>query len=273
MWPEGRTASVILSFDFDAEEMWIGENPANAERPGVLSQGGYSPRVGVPLILDLLARHEVKASFFVSGRDIERHPAAVRAIVAAGHEVGHHGYTHRSPTDLSVSEEEDELVRADRLLRGLGVDPVGYRSPSWDFSRSTAELLAQHSYRYSSNFMDDIRPYRHANGLIELPVHWMLDDAPYFWFDAASWTKSIRPTAEVLAIWQEEITGIADLGGLAIITMHPMLTGRPSRLAMLDRLLAWLRDQPQLWIATAREVAEHASEHLHSADDVPQRTS
>ena len=140
-WPNGARGAVAFTFDFDAEEVWIGDDPANADRPGVLSQGTYGAKVAVPLILELLERHGLRQTFFIPGRVAERHPERVREILAAGHEVGHHGYTHTSPAKLSPADEEAELVRALDVLRGLGADPVGYRSPSWEFSPDTIGLL------------------------------------------------------------------------------------------------------------------------------------
>ena len=257
MWPEGKRCGFVMSFDFDAEEVWIGEDPANAGRPGVLSQGTYGAKVAVPALLRLLDRHGLRASFFVPGRVAERYPDRVRDILAAGHEVGHHGYTHTSPMSLTAHAEEEELVRGARVLEGLGADVVGYRSPSWEFSEVTLSLLAKHGFLYSSNMMDDIAPYRQeGHGLVELPVHWVLDDAPHFWFDGASWNKSIRTPREVHELWQGEITGIREMGGLAMLTTHPQIIGRPGRIGMLDELLGWVLAQPDIWVGTARAAAE-----------------
>src|SRR5919199_5349674 len=90
-WPGGARGAVAFTFDFDAEEVWIGEDPANADRPGVLSQGTYGAKVAVPEILALLERRGIRATFFVPGRVGERHPGRVREILAAGHEIGLHG--------------------------------------------------------------------------------------------------------------------------------------------------------------------------------------
>lgn len=247
---------VAFTFDFDAEEVWIGVNPENANRPGVLSQGTYGAKVAVPLILQLLARHGLRSTFFVPGRVAERHPGRVEEIVAAGHELGLHGYTHRSPAKLSRDEEEDELVRSKAILEGFGASVVGYRSPSWEFSAHTVDLLSSHGLRYSSNFMDDIRPYRHASGLVELPVRWLLDDAPHFWFENATWNKKISTTAEVRAIWEEELLGLRALGGSCVFTMHPQVIGRPSRLAFLDAFVGWVAGHDDVRIATCAEIAD-----------------
>lgn len=256
MWPRGKRCGFVMSFDFDAEEVWIGEDPANASRPGVLSQGTYGAKVAVPALLRLLDRHGLRASFFVPGRVAERYPERVRDIVAAGHEVGHHGYTHTSPMTLTADAEEDELLRGRQVLHDLGAQVVGYRSPSWEFSSATLPLLAEHGFQYSSNMMDDITPYRHPDGLVELPVHWALDDAPHFWFDGASWTKAIRLPGEVRELWQGEFDGIREMSGLIMLTTHPQIIGRPGRIGMLDDFLGWVLAQPDVWVGTAQEAAE-----------------
>ncbi len=256
-WPHGARAAVAFTFDFNAEEVWIGDDPANAGRPGVLSQGTYGAKVAVPAILAMLDRQGLRATFFVPGRVGERHPGRVRDIVAAGHEVGHHGYTHTSPADLPRHEEESELVRARDVLEALGAAPVGYRSPSWEFSPATVELLASHGFAYSSNYMDDIRPYRHdGTGIVELPVHWMLDDAAHFWFDPSTWTKKISTVEEVRSIWEREVRGILDLGGAAVVTCHPQIIARPGRIGFLEEFVSFVRRLDGAWTATAGEIAE-----------------
>jgi peptidoglycan/xylan/chitin deacetylase (PgdA/CDA1 family) len=213
----------------------------------------------VPLILELLARHGVQATFYIPGRVAERHPERVAAIVAAGHEVAHHGYTHTSPTKLTRAEEEAELVRGLEILRGFGAEVTGYRSPSWDLSQHTLDLLHAHGFRYSSNLMDDIRPYRiDAPPLVEVPISWLLDDAPHFWFDGANWSKTMNTTAHVRTLWQEEFLGIRKLGGACVFTMHPQIIGRPSRLAFLDSFMAFVTGHADVWVTTTGQIASRA---------------
>jgi peptidoglycan/xylan/chitin deacetylase (PgdA/CDA1 family) len=256
MWPKGFSSAACFSFDFDAEEVWLGEDPANKDRPGVLSQGTYGAKVAVPELLALLKHHRMRATFFVPGRVAERHPQRVEQIVAAGHELAHHGYTHTSPTLLSPKEEEAELVKGLQVLRGFSAEIIGYRSPSWEHTPSTLGLLASNGFMYSSNLMDDIRPYRHdESDIVELPVQWILDDAAHFWFDGAGWTNKISTTQEVRAIWEEEFLGIVKMSGLFMLTMHPQIIGRPSRLAFLDKFIQFVKSHEDVWIATAAEIA------------------
>ena len=263
LWPPGTDCAVAFTFDFDAEEVWLTGDPADAERPGLLSQGTYGARVAVPLILDLLARHVVPATFFVPGRVAERHPERVAEIAAAGHELGHHGYTHTSPTALTAAQEEEELVRGKEVLERFVPTLYGYRSPSWEFTAHTLGLLEKHGVVYSSNLMDDITPYVHAGAdVVELPVHWSLDDAPHFWFAEEEWSKKISTVDEVQSIWQAEFQGIRRLGGCCIFTMHPQLIGRPGRLPLLEAMVEMVKKTPGVWVAQAHEIAALARETL-----------
>jgi peptidoglycan-N-acetylglucosamine deacetylase len=266
MWPSGTRCAAAFTFDFDAESVWIADDPENAHRPGVLSQGTYGARVAVPLILELLERRGVTATFFVPGVVAEAYPERVSAIVSAGHELGVHGYTHTSPTKLTADQEEDELARAKAVLEGFSDAVVGYRSPSWDFSSDTLGLLERLGFRYSTNMMDDIRPYLHpGTGVVELPVQWTLDDAAHFWFSAAEWTKSIAAPSQVDEIWRAELEGIRGLGGCCIFTMHPQVIGRPGRLPFLEALIEHAAAADDIWVTTLAEMAERARPVLETA--------
>jgi peptidoglycan-N-acetylglucosamine deacetylase len=256
MWPDGFGSAATFTFDFDAEEPWISDDPAMADQPGVLSQGRYGAKVAVPLVLDLLRKHGIRATFFIPARNAERYPDRVQQIADGGHEIAHHGYTHTSPTTLTREQEEEELTKGLEILRAFGGDVVGYRSPAWDFSANTLELLEKHGFRYSSNFMDDLWPYRHeGTSIVELPVQWTLADSAHWWFDGSSWTKTIATVSAVKEIWVGEFLGIRKLGGCCVFTMHPQVIGRPYRLAFLDELLGFVKEHDDVWIATCGEIA------------------
>ncbi|TET85291.1 MAG: polysaccharide deacetylase [Anaerolineales bacterium] len=263
MWPTGIKCTVAFTFDLDAESVWVSGNPANADKPGVLSQGRYATRVAVPLILELLERNRIPSTFFIIGKVAEEHPDTVKAIADSGHELAVHGYNHTSPTEQTLEEEEDSIVQTLSVLKGYGSKVIGYRSPSWEFSQHTLELLDKHHFAYSSNMMDDIRPYLHpGTSIVELPIHWILDDAPHFWFAKDTWNKKISTTSEVREIWGAEFEGIYELGGSFILTMHPQIIGRPSRLKMLDEFMTSMKSYAGVWFATCAEIAEQVKKHL-----------
>ena len=145
------------------------------------------------------------------------------------------------------------------MLESFGASISGYRSPSWDLSANTLGLLEKHGFAYSSNLMDDIRPYRHeGSSVAEVPVQWILDDAAHFWFDPTTWTKKISSAGDVRSIWEAEFSGIRDLGGCTVFAMHPQIIGRPGRLGLLDTMIALVQDDADVWIATASEIAASA---------------
>jgi peptidoglycan/xylan/chitin deacetylase (PgdA/CDA1 family) len=254
-WPDGARTAVALSFDLDGETLWWDEPGSMKGQPGPVSQGAFGPGEALPRILDVLARHNVRATFFVPSWVAEKHPDAIARIVAGGHEVGAHGVVHVSPNTLDREEELRRLRESvDVLTRLSGNRPVGYRAPSWALSDVTLELVAAEGFRYSSNLMDSELPYLHADipGLVELPVSWVLDDAPHFWFDETSWNKTIRTAAEVGALWREEFEAAYANGGYFGLTMHPQIIGRQARLRMFDELLGWMRGHDGVWFATGR---------------------
>lgn len=268
-------ATVCLTFDFDAISLWIGSFGATS--PSVISRGEFGP-VGVERILALLARNGIQGTFFVPGHTADTYPDSVRAIVAAGHEIGHHGYLHENPAALaSVAEEEAILARGlASLERVAGVRPVGYRSPSWDNSAHTVELLLAHDFRYESSLMgNDFTPYwcrvgdtlgpdgqyrfGTESGLVELPVSWLLDDFPHFEYvrvDNRVYPGLSAPT-KVEEIWQQEFEYMyreVD-GGVFTLTMHPQVIGRGHRMLMLERLIAFLARHDGVRFTTLAQAA------------------
>src|SRR6266536_610538 len=151
-------STVCLSFDFDALSVWLAYDRVT---PAMLQRGEYGARVGVPRILGLLDDHGLKATFFVPGHTAESFPAETEAILAAGHELAHHSYAHVDPSGQSPDEERADMERAWRVLEGLGVTPLGFRSPSADLSAVTLELVEELGFLYDSSLMtDDYRPFR-----------------------------------------------------------------------------------------------------------------
>lgn len=263
-WPNGARVAVALTFDVDAESIWLGRDPDNARRPGALSQGTYSPKVAVPAILDLLRREGIRGTFFIPGLDADAHPDTVRAIHAAGHEVGHHGYEHvQADPDDRASEERSFRRGIDALQRLTGEQPVGFRSPSWEFTANTLDLLAQLGFSYSSNLMDDVMPYLHpGTRIVELPIQWLLDDAPFFLFGRGAFQRPIAPASHPLEAWKEEFVGLYEWGAPYVLTMHPQLIGRPSRLRALAELVAFMKTHDGVWFASCREIADVARAQL-----------
>lgn len=262
--------SVCLTFDFDATSVWIAET----DNPAAISRGEFGP-YAIPRILALLERHDIAATFFIPGHTALAYPRSVCAIHDAGHEIGHHGWVHENPAPLGKEGESDVIERGLAALEMVaGVRPVGYRSPSSEFTLTTLGLLREHGFLYEASCCgSDFLPYylRHGDrwsktepyefgapiDLIEMPMSWALDDFPLMEFEVG-WSTEQTPPSAVREIWQGEFDyAYANVpGGVFVLTMHPQVIGRGSRLMMLEGLISHMRAQPGVTFEPMHSYAE-----------------
>ncbi len=261
-WPGGAATAVALSFDSDHETTTLRWGDAS---PGRLSAGEYGARVGVPRIRKLLATYDIKASFFVPGVTALLHPDEQRANVAEGHEVAIHSWIHELNSTLPPADERElQLRAADTLERITGVRPVGIRTPSWDFSPHTLAITREMGLLYDSSLMADDDPYElledgAATGVVELPVEWIRDDAPYLMMDRFGASRPYTPPSGVLEVFRREFDAVYESGpgGLYLLTMHPHIIGHGSRIQILDELIRHIRSHASIWFATHADIARY----------------
>ena len=246
IWPGDTRCVAMLSFDVDGVSSWLRCNPDFARLPSLMSMAEYGPSVATWRILDMLDDFDIKASFYVPGYVAETHEDLVNEIARRGHEVAHHGYMHESPASMDPEEEEQVLEKGIAILENLvGEKPRGYRSPGWELSEVSLELLASHGFSYDTSLMGDDAPYlvdTSRTKLVEIPVSWVLDDAPHFVFSpSAQRTSPMKSPNELYDIWSAEFDGLYRYGRAFTLTMHPQYIGRPGRLLMLERLIEYIR--------------------------------
>ena len=257
-WPNGARVAVALSFDVDNATHSLARGLLGANE---LSVGEYGAIDGLPRILRLLGKYGVPASFFIPAVSDLLHPQMVRDILASGrHEVGVHGWIHEDLPAINNESEERRLLHdaIESLTKSTGKRPVGYRAPSWAFSRYTMQQVKDAGFLYDSSPMASDDAYEillagKPTGVVELPIGWILDDYAYF-----GGTNGTMPSPElVLQVFQSEFDAAYDEGGLYVLTMHPHITGHRSRAAALDQLIAHMRSRPGVWFATHEEVARY----------------
>lgn len=262
-WPGGARCAVSLSFDADHETIPLRDADQSPMR---ISQGQYGNRQGVPRIRRLLDRHGIRASFFYPAVSALLHPEEIRAVAAEGHEIGIHSWIHEANTKLPPGVERELTLRAaDTLEKVSGQRPVGMRTASWDFSVDTLAIIREMGLLYDSSLMADDDPYElmdggEPTGIVELPPEWIRDDAPYFNFVRFSALRPYTPPSAVEEIFRAEFDGALAEGGLFLLTMHPHVIGHRSRIALLDRLVAYMKAQPGVWFGTHAEVARWCKE-------------
>ncbi len=251
-----RKRYVALSFDVDGETLWTARDAANWNRPVTLSQGVYGPKVGLPRILALLNKYSIPATFFVPGYIIETYRDSIQEIVKAGHEIGHHGYLHEWPDALTPDEERETFrLGIERIRSVTGKDPAGYRSPAWEFSAKTMDFLLEFGFLYSSNMMDNDEPYVHINGVIELPVQWYLDDAPFFLYSVRLPGRTMQSASAVLETWQSEFSALYEEGKSMVLTLHPQVIGRAYRVKMLESFIQFVLGHSDTEFVTCEQLA------------------
>jgi len=263
-WPEGYQSAVVLSFDFDAESGFLFREPEKARRSlGGLEERRFGPRVGVDRILRMLDRLKLPSTFFIPGWTVEHHPAESKRIRDAGHEIGAHGNIHEAVGFLDAGEEEAIMRAQLAILRDqLGVRPTGYRSPSWDVNVWTPNILKAHGFLYDSSLMGNDVPYEvptDRGPLIEVPVQWLLDDAPLFRHVYGA-TNAIADPARVFDLWSREFAAMHRENGCFILTCHPFISGRASRIALLEELVGFMRKSRGVWFTTCEAIARWHAE-------------
>ncbi|WAL81829.1 polysaccharide deacetylase [Pandoraea sp. XJJ-1] len=262
-WPGNARCAVALSFDSDHE---TNELRDGGKSIGRLSWGQYGARVGMPRILEILARHDVKASFYVPAVAALLHEDEQRRVIAEGHEIGIHGWIHELNSVLPYEAERDLMFRAaDTLERVTGVRAVGMRTPSWDFSPHTLRIAKEMGLRYDSSLMADEDCYElllngEPTGVVELPVEWIRDDAVYLSMQRFQSLRPYTSPEDVFNIFRREFDYAYEHGGIFQLTMHPHVITARSRIWILDELIRHMKTK-DVWFATHEQVVDHVIAH------------
>lgn len=268
-WPNNARCAVMLSFDVDAETIWVNGNKhieGGADFTRSLSLGQYGPLRSVPRILDLLDKYNLPATFFVPAWVAENYPEAFIEMAKRNHEVGHHGYLHERFVDLTTEEQKEVIKRSQAVFKRLiGKEARGYRTPSGDWATQTPQILHESGFLYSSSMRGDDRPYRTViNGevtdFIEIPARWELDDFVHFGYNLypaePTGQDRIAGLQSVLDNFTQEFDGYYRFGLCYVLLMHPQIIGKPGRILMLEKLIQHIKSYPDVWFATGEQIAE-----------------
>jgi len=256
-WPDNARVAVCLSFDPDNQTI-----PLNAgiNAPLTMSEGEYGALSGVPRILRFLDAYNLPATFYVPAVAALLHPDMMTAINRSGrHEVAMHGWIHEDPLALNDPEEEWRLLSQAlaTLERVDGKRPVGNRNPSWTMSTYTMGLIKRAGLLYDSSLQAMDEPHDvlidgQSTGLVELPVNWILDDAPFLPPYAALPSPRL-----VMQTFKDDFDRAYRDGTFFMLTMHPHITGQRSRMKYLEQLVQYMQSKPGVWFATAEQIARY----------------
>ena len=256
-YPPGTRLAVNFTADFDAMLLRRLMN----EPPMQLAKGEFGGRVGIWRLIELFDHHGIKATIFTPGRICELYPKAVQAAARSGHEVADHMWEHRVPKEPEL--ERDHLRKTIAALERLtGQRPVGTRS------NHSLPLLRDEGFLYVSEGSADHLPYyvsdpSGAARLLNLPFHFAIDDAMFFsfaWMGSGNAAQRITDPDRVEEMWWNAFLHQHRHGGYLNICLHPFVSGRALRIAMLDRLIGRMKTLPGVWFPTCAELARHITQ-------------
>ena len=255
-WPGSARVAVLLSYDVDNETVQgLRTGEINI---GPLSQGQYGARVALPRIVNLMNEENIPATFFFPAWSLKLDPEQADLIKNSGqHEIGVHGWIHEMNTALDRSTEARLLRQAvEDIEQIIGERPIGYRAPSWNHSPNTLEIVRELGFIYESSLMHDDRPYEllqdgEPTGIVELPVEWILDDAPLF---NPLGSRYMNPR-DVMQVWIDEFDRAWEEGTMFLLTMHPHGIGHRSRIIALEGLIDHIKTKDGVWFGTHAEAA------------------
>lgn len=259
-WPGGARMAVALSFDPDHETLSLREGETS---PGAMSRGEFGSRVGSRRILRLLEEFRIPATFFIPAVSALLHPQEAKDYAAAGHEIGAHGWIHERNAQLSARDELELNRRSLDVLENLvGQRPVGVRTPSAEFSDSTVEILQGLGFTYDTSLMADDMPYEilsngRSTGIVEVPMEWIRDDAPYFMMTRFGPYRPYTAPRAWMQIMKDEFDSAYADGGVFQLVCHPHIIGHRSRMLALRGLIEHMKAHENVWYATHGQIADY----------------
>ncbi|TNV15647.1 polysaccharide deacetylase [Brucella pecoris] len=265
-WPTGKRSAVALAFDLDGPTGGAMLDGSLLDNLRYFTEGSYGPWRALPRLLDLLAEYDLVATFFTPTWVVEQWPERCEAILKAGHEMAYHGHYHEVFIDRTPAEQLAIMQRSAQVFESrLGIKPVGFRTPSGDWSPHTATILKEFGVLYSSSMRGDDRPYFHPGpdgepGLVEIPGRWDIDDYTALAYfeepDFPTGHDRIADFRTVEANWRAEFEGFHRDGLCWTTILHPKVSAKLGRLSILEGLFEAIRAHDDVWVARGREIAQ-----------------
>jgi len=272
--------------DIDSVAGWLGSY-GGEDSPSDIQRGIFASEVGVPRLLRLFKKYDLRTSFFIPGHSIETFPDQCKQIVDEGHEIGAHGYSHENPVAMTPTQEEAVLARSVEVIEKLsGKSPRGYVAPWWEMSASTAALLKKYGFTYDhSQGYRDFQPFYARVGdewtkidyakkaeewmvplkhgkeidLVEIGANWYVDDLPPMMFIKKSPNSHgfVNPR-DIEQMWRDQFDWVYREMDYAVFafTIHPDVSGRPQVLLMLERLIEYISGHEGVTWAPFEEISD-----------------
>ncbi|KIY69952.1 glycoside hydrolase/deacetylase [Cylindrobasidium torrendii FP15055 ss-10] len=286
-----KRALCSFGVDVDAVSGWLGSY-GGEDSPNDITRGMFAGEVGVPRLLKLFKKYNIKTTWFIPGHSLETFPTEMAAVRDAGHEIGLHGYTHENPKEMTVSQQTEVLNHTFQLLTDFcGKPPVGSVAPWWEVSEDGVKLLLDKGIQYDhSSQAHDCLPFYcrdkdtwtnidystksahewmkplergKQTSLLQIPANWYLDDLPPHMFIKASHASHGFVDADVtLKLWEKHFEYFYREYDWFIfpLTIHPDVSGRPHVLLILEELIEWTNGHEGVEWVTMKQINDEFRE-------------
>lgn len=284
--PDGKRLAACVSFDTDCWSIML-----RMRAIGLVSRGTYGPinfargefgaRVGIPRIMEVLDKHNVKGTWFTPGVIAETYPELIKELSDKGNEIAHHGYFHECPASMTRTQERASFAKGIKAIEKVtGKKPKGYRVPfeipnASELSPNTVKLMMDLGFKYISQHMGpyDFRVSKVRDGdkyyydrppkfgkevdLLNIPVNELIEDDLAYFLGVNSFYPKLDNPSKVYEIWKMDFDYAYEHepGGFYTLVLHPESTGRAHRVMLLDQTIEYMKQKEDVWFCTMLELA------------------
>jgi allantoinase len=265
-WPNGARLAVwiIPNIEFFPLSRGIAGSPYDTTPPAAPSvrawaQRDYGNRVGIWRIMEVLDKHQIRASPTLNSDICDHHPQIVRAAVELGWEIlGHNETNSRWLNQMTPQEEQASIARALAKIAALaGRKPVGWLGSGLAETWHTLDYLIDEGVQYVADWVADDQPFWMDVGggrrIVSIPYSYEINDSPFLYTRNGTIGEFV---AAIKAQFDTLYTEGAQSGRVMAICLHPYLIGVPHRIRGLDDALAYLAAHDGVWFATGSEIVE-----------------
>jgi peptidoglycan/xylan/chitin deacetylase (PgdA/CDA1 family) len=269
-WPDDARLAISISLMFEA-----GGQPASGAQgfipdpirdnlPDLPTNAGFQYGVyeGVPRILDMLDKHDVKMSSFMIGDAVRKAPDLAQEIVRRGHEAAAHGRTWENSYFLTKDDEKRFIADGmDAVIKATGKTPRGWNAYWMRNSENTLDILQSLGFLYHIDEPSRDEPFivkLKGGDFVTVPYTFHMNDIvsyPFENWNPASYEQALKDEFDQL--YEEGATKRR----MMVISLHDRISGHANRVRSLERFIAYAKNQPGVWFARKDEIANWALKH------------
>jgi peptidoglycan/xylan/chitin deacetylase (PgdA/CDA1 family) len=221
----------------------------------------YGNRVGVWRVMDILDKHNIRATVALNSDICKHEPEIVEAGMDLDWEFMGHGETNSRPITGLTESEERRVIRnvRDQIAETTGENPRGWLGPARAETFNTPKLLAEEGFDYTGDFVNDDQPYQFdlpGHDLYSIPYQTEISDLGLFHGYNMSGPEFEQAVKDHFDVLYEEGKEAGNAKVMAI-SLHPFIIGLPYRSKYLDRALDYITDHDDVWFATGSEIIDH----------------